>query len=193
MATAADTTPAGRRILDAAGSLFYRDGINAVGVALVADTAGVTKKTLYDRFGSKDELVVRYLRRRHEDWWAHLEERLAAAPAPRTPALMDAYLSHPRLEVERGCAFINAAAELPPGHAGWDVIREHKRAVRTRLADLIAEDAPGADAEDLAEHVFLLLEGAIAHCGIDGGEARMRTARDLATRLLRQSAGGAAG
>ncbi|MDT0301839.1 TetR/AcrR family transcriptional regulator [Streptomonospora wellingtoniae] len=192
MATPADTTPAGQRILDAAGGLFYRDGINAVGVALVADTAGVTKKTLYDRFGSKDELVVRYLRRRHEDWWAYLEEGLAAAASPRTLALVDAYIWHPRLDVERGCAFINAAAELPPGHAGRAVIREHKRSVRARLADLIAEDAPGADADDLAEHVFLLLEGAIAHCGIDGGEARMRTVRDLTARLLHPSADGAA-
>ncbi|GAA4910243.1 TetR/AcrR family transcriptional regulator [Streptomonospora salina] len=188
METRADTTPAGRRILDAAGGLFYREGINAVGVALVSDTAGVTKKTLYDRFGSKDELVVHYLRRRHENWWAHLDERLDAAPPPRTLALMDAYLSHPELEVGRGCAFINAAAELPAGHAGWKTIREHKEAVRARIAELIAEDAPGADAEDLAEHVFLLLEGAIAHRGIDEGELRVRTARDLAARLLADAA-----
>ncbi|KIH96531.1 transcriptional regulator [Streptomonospora alba] len=188
MQTRADMTPAGRRILDAAGGLFYREGINAVGVALVSDTAGVTKKTLYDRFGSKDELVVHYLRRRHENWWAHLDERLAAAAAPRTLALMDAYLSHPELDVARGCAFINAAAELPPGHAGWRVIREHKEAVRARLAELIAEDAPGADAGDLAEHVFLLLEGAIAHRGIDGGDARVHKAHDLVARLLREAA-----
>ncbi|MUL41343.1 TetR/AcrR family transcriptional regulator [Streptomonospora sp. PA3] len=188
MATRADMTPAGKRILDAAGGLFYREGINAVGVALVADTAGVTKKTLYDRFGSKDELVVHYLQRRHDDWWAYLDERLAAAAPPRTLVLIDAYVSHPGLEAARGCAFINAAAELPPGHAGWEVIRAHKRAVRTRLAELIAQDAPQADAEDLAEHVFLLIEGAIAHTGIDGGDGRVQKARDLAARLLREDA-----
>ncbi|QBI56548.1 HTH-type transcriptional regulator BetI [Streptomonospora litoralis] len=183
-------TPAGRRILDAAGGLFYREGINAVGVALVADTAGVTKKTLYDRFGSKDELVVHYLRRRHESWWAYLEERLAEAPPPRTLTLVDAYIAHPRLEAGRGCAFLNAAAELPPDHAGWSVIREHKRAVRARLAELIRADVPRADAEDLAEHVFLLLEGAISHTAVDEGGTRMQRVRALTSRLLQEGAKG---
>ncbi|WP_461000342.1 TetR/AcrR family transcriptional regulator [Streptomonospora sediminis] len=184
----AEMAPAGQRILDAAGGLFYRQGINAVGVALIADTAGVTKKTLYDRFGSKDELVAQYLRQRHATWWAHLEERLAAAPPPRALALIDAYLSHPALEVTRGCAFINAAAELPPDHAGWLVIREHKRAVRARLAELIGADTPNADADELAEHVFLLLEGAISHIGIDEGDTRVQRARALAAGLLSESA-----
>jgi len=183
-------TPAGRRILDAAGGLFYGEGINAVGVALVAGTANVTKKTLYDRFGSKDELVAHYLRQRHEHWWAYLEERLSEEPPPHTLALVDAYFSHPGLDSARGCAFLNAAAELPAGHAGWVVIREHKRAVRSRLAELVAEDAPHADAEDVAEHVFLLIEGAIAHTSIDGSGARMERARDLSARLLRRQAGG---
>ena len=61
-------TPAGERLLEAASTLFYRRGIRAVGVDLIAETAGTTKKTLYDRFGSKDELVARYLRRRSQTW-----------------------------------------------------------------------------------------------------------------------------
>ncbi len=65
-------TPAGERLLDAASELFYRRGIRAVGVDLVAETAGTTKKTLYDRFGSKDELVALYLRRRARRWQSFL-------------------------------------------------------------------------------------------------------------------------
>ena len=57
-------TPAGERLLEAASELFYSRGIRAVGVDLIADVAGTTKETLYDRFGSKDGLVVLYLRRR---------------------------------------------------------------------------------------------------------------------------------
>jgi AcrR family transcriptional regulator len=76
-------TPAAERILDVAGRLFYANGIHAVGVELIAGQAGVTKKTLYDRFGSKDELVTRYLRRRHERWCRHV---LAVVERnPRTP------------------------------------------------------------------------------------------------------------
>src|SRR4051794_10661126 len=69
-------TAAGGRLLEAASALFYRRGIRAVGVDLVADEAGTTKKTLYDRFGSKDELVALYLRRRARRWHAHLVAHL---------------------------------------------------------------------------------------------------------------------
>lgn len=50
-------TPAAQRILDTASALFYARGINAVGVDTIAAESGVTKRTLYDRFGSKDQLL----------------------------------------------------------------------------------------------------------------------------------------
>ncbi len=59
-------TPAAHRILDAASELYYDRGINSVGMDLVAEQAGTTKKTIYDRFGSKDGLVVAYLEARAE-------------------------------------------------------------------------------------------------------------------------------
>jgi AcrR family transcriptional regulator len=178
-------TPAGERVLAAATALFYRDGLNAVGVAAVADAAGVTKKTLYACFGSKAELTVAYLRRRHDVWWAYLEQRLAEAEAPRALVVFDSYIDHPGLDSDRGCAFLIAAAELPAGHPGLDVIRRHKAAVRAKFAELIREDAPrAADPERLAEQIFLLLEGAVAHTGIDGDSHRVGLAREIAETLL---------
>src|SRR5215472_3565315 len=50
------------RILAAAGELFYRHGIRAVGVEAIAEAAGTNKMTLYRHFASKDELVAEYLR-----------------------------------------------------------------------------------------------------------------------------------
>lgn len=181
-------TAAGRRVLDAAAGLFYAEGTNAVGVAGVAEAAGVTKKTLYDCFGSKADLVVAYLRERHASWWAHLEDRLADAPladARRVLVLFDAYLDHPALDVSRGCAFLNAAAELSEGHPGLAVIREHKAAVRERLVELVAAAVPSSDPEELAEHLFLLLEGAIAHAALAGDQHHAAAARAAATALLR--------
>ncbi len=175
-------TAAGRRVLDAASKLFYLHGINAVGVAQIAETAGVTKKTLYDCFGSKAALVARYLQDRHETWWSYLEQRLVDAERPRAITLFDAYLDHPSLDVSRGCAFLNAAAELPVDHAGRDVIVRHKAAVRSRLSELVAEDVTGTDAEVVAEHVFLIVEGAIAEVGVDGG--RTGQARQIAAAVL---------
>jgi|SRR5690606_6329736 len=170
------------KILAAASELFYQRGITAVGVDTIAVHSGVTKRTLYDRFGSKDALVVAYLQHRHDDWWARWHARIADAPRPRALTAFDSYAedAHPS---GRGCAFLNAAAELPPSHPGFAVVRDHKQKVRDRLHALIAEDGNGAPSA-VAEHVFLLLEGAVAHQGIDGSGARLATARRLAAQLL---------
>ncbi len=117
-------TDGARKILDSASELFYRNGIHAVGVDAIAAGAGVTKRTLYDRFGSKDALVVAYLTERDRRWWERFEERLATAPRPRVLAVFDSYRADVD-EGDRGCAFINAAAELPFSHPAYDVIRDH--------------------------------------------------------------------
>ena len=182
--TVPELTPGARRILDVASELFYRRGIHAVGVDTIAAESGITKRTLYDRFGSKDHLVAVYLQARHASWWQRLEERLRAAPSPRALAVFDAYVDD-AVATDRGCAFLNAAGELPSDHPAQDVVRAHKRAVRRLLADLIAQDrADLAHADVVADEVFLLLEGAIAHRGIDDGDALMARAREAAGRLL---------
>lgn len=175
-------TAGARKILTAASELFYERGITAVGVDTIAERSGITKRTLYDRFGSKDALIVAYLQHRHDQWWERWEERIAHAPSPRVLAAFDSYADDAR-PAGRGCAFLNAAAELPASHPGFTVIREHKRRVRTRLQELIAEEG-GHDSAETAEHLFLLLEGAIAHQGVDGDGRRLSTARRLAADLL---------
>src|SRR5918993_389715 len=91
--TTSELTPKARSVLDAASELFYERGIHAVGVDTIAERAGVTKKTLYDRFGSKERLVVEYLRARDLRWREHLERRLALAgsdPSARIAAVFEA-------------------------------------------------------------------------------------------------------
>ena len=119
-------TAAGTRLLDAASELFYLRGVRAVGVDLIAETAGTTKKTLYDRFGSKDALVALYLLRRAHRWRAHLLVRLAYGGVPAGSAgpggadavllVFDALESWMGAQ-RRGCAFVNAYAELGDGEA----------------------------------------------------------------------------
>lgn len=181
-------TGAARRILDAASELFYRNGIHAVGVDAIAAESGVTKRTLYDRFGSKDALVVAYLTERNRRWWERLEERLATAERPRVLAVFDSYLADVD-DGERGCAFINAAGELPFFHPAYDVVRDHKRRVLERMIELVAEDGIDSDPEEVAEHLYLLLEGAVVHRGIDGSDRRLLLARELAWRVLAERAG----
>lgn len=178
-------TPGARRILDTAAALFYSRGIHAVGVDTIAEESGLTKRTLYDRFGSKDTLVAAYLQVRHEAWWARLEKRLAALSAESTPgsralAVFDSYTLDSETTA-RGCAFVNAAAELPSDHPARGVIRAHKRAVEGLLADILG-DSP--DPRSLAEHIFLLLEGGIVHRGIDGDDHRLTHARRIVEDLV---------
>lgn len=178
-------TEAGRRLLEAASELFYRDGITAVGVAAIADAAGVTKKTLYDCFGSKAELVVAYLQDRHTTWWNHLEQRLADSRPPRVLTLYEAYLAHPALDFSRGCGFLNGAAELSADHPGLAVIRHHKAAVHHKIAELVRQDRPETgDPDALAEHLFLVLEGAVAQSAIDGNTGRLQHSKKIAESLL---------
>ena len=70
------------RLMDAAGELFYREGLHAITAERVAGQAGLTKPTIYNLFGSKDALVLETLRRRGEQIRRHIEERAAAREAP---------------------------------------------------------------------------------------------------------------
>lgn len=177
-------TPGARRILEVASELFYRRGIHAVGVDTIAAESGVTKRTLYDRFGSKDHLVAEYLAARHRRWWGHLEELVAEAQVPRVLAFFDAYADD-LLPADRGCAFLNAAAELPAEHPAYRLVQEHKRAVRNRVEELLVEDAPDVgEVGGVVDHLMLLLEGAVAHRGIDGSCRLSRQARRIASGLV---------
>lgn len=177
--------PARRRLLDAATELFYAHGINGVGVAAIAERAGVTKKTVYDCFRSKDEIAVAYLTERHHNWCALLDARIAEG-ADSPLAVFDCYIDYLTARQElNGCAFINAAADLASTHAGMAVIRDHKAEVRRRLAGLLpARLATPAQHEALVAHLYYLLEGAVVDSGITGSLRPLVAARDIAATVL---------
>jgi AcrR family transcriptional regulator len=185
--TRAALTPAAERILDAASELFYNRGLHAVGVELIAETAGTTKKTLYDRFGSKDALIALYLQRRAERWQAfvldYLDEHAPGSGTDRPLApfhALDLWMSEHR----RGCAFVNAQAELTdPQHPAIPVIRAEKNWVRDLYERLLTE-AGYADAAALAGALMLLHEGAITERTVSGRHDAVTVARGAARILL---------
>ncbi|MCI2419908.1 TetR/AcrR family transcriptional regulator [Saccharopolyspora sp. K220] len=180
-------TPAGRRVLDVAADLFYRQGIHAVGVEAIAAEAGVTKKTLYACFGSKDQLVTAYLVERDQRWRAWLKRWVAEhATAPREEllAVFDALEAWMAREDFRGCGFVNALAEIPePTHPARDVIIGQKRWMREYFEKLAAA-AEIANPEDFADSALLLYEGATVAASADISGA-VRQARKAAAILLR--------
>ncbi|MFI6827701.1 TetR/AcrR family transcriptional regulator [Kribbella sp. NPDC050241] len=174
-------TPAGERILAAASTLFYEQGIRTVGVDTIAAAADVTKKTLYDRFGSKDRLIAAYLDRRNRVWHAFLDEQLEARE-PGTPeevilALFGA-LTDWVAGSRNGCGFINASVELAaPDHPAMPVIVGQKQWMRSEFKAQ-AELAGLADAGELADRLLLLHEGALVSYRV----AAMDNATEVASR-----------
>jgi AcrR family transcriptional regulator len=181
-------TPAGERLLAAAAELFYRRGIRAVGVDLIAETAGTTKKTLYDCFGSKDALVALYLEHRMARWRAFLDARMAPVPPgpARIPAVFDV-LEEWLAEADRGCGFVNAYAEIGgTGHPGEAVVRAEKAAMRRYFVDLAVE-AELAEPERLGTELHLIYEGASVMTTAGALPDAVPRAREAARRIVHQA------
>jgi AcrR family transcriptional regulator len=159
-------TPGAQRILDVASDLFYWRGINAVGVDTIAAESGVTKRTLYDRFGSKERLVAAYLRTRDRRWRQLISTRLEDEdldPVQRVLVpfnVLDEWL----VPNGRGCSFINAFAELPElEHPGRQIVVAEKTWLRDLFGSLLRE-ASVPDPTSLAVQLLSLHEGAlVAH------------------------------
>lgn len=179
-------TPAGQRILDVAAELFYRQGIHSVGVDGIAAEAGVTKKTLYACFGSKDNLVTAYLGARDERWRGWLEGWLDArggTAAEQVLGTFDALAEWMEREDFRGCGFVNALAELPAtDHPARSIITGQTEWMRDHFTRLAAE-AGAADPADFARSALLLYEGVTVAASMNVPDAAQQ-ARKAAQALL---------
>jgi AcrR family transcriptional regulator len=174
------------QIVDAAQRCFYERGITASGVDTIAAAAGVSKRTLYNHFACKDDLVVAYVERREQRWRTTLDARLegVADPVDRILVYFDAYFDLPRDEDFRGCAFINAAAEIPdPDSRALEQLRASKERVRREIRAL-AHEARVPDPDGVAGALVLVLEGAIALFGVLHDRDGVTAAKDAARKLL---------
>jgi AcrR family transcriptional regulator len=172
-------TPSPRqRLLDAAADLFYRQGIAAVGVDLVSKAAGVSKRTLYQQFGSKDQLIAESLDAQGPAilGWYMRAAGDDAPPREQILAVFDGLGGWTASAAFRGCPFVNTAAELAdPGHPARRVARDYK----LRLRDYFARQAERGNAEDpqcLADQLIVVFDGAIVQAvmgtGLHPGAAR---------------------
>jgi AcrR family transcriptional regulator len=181
--------PAAEKVLRSASDLFYRNGITATGVDTIVEHAGVSKRTLYNNFGGKDELVAAYLRDRDERWRTSLEETTNRYedPKERLLATFEAYGEWLVGDDYRGCAFINAATEIAdPDHPARAVALSHKKGVQEHLASLAAQ-AGLHEPETLAEELLLLLEGATVTASMRKSLEPLDTARATAQSLVGRS------
>ncbi|SDU23743.1 TetR/AcrR family transcriptional regulator [Stappia sp. ES.058] len=179
--------PARERVIDAANRLFYREGIRAVSVDAVAADAGVTKKTLYYHFKSKDDLVAEYLTSRDQpnlklfETWFDSAQGDAADKVEAIFVELARSARHPKW---RGCGFLRTAAELAnlPGHPAMKIGSAHKKAFEGWLAARFLQD--GIDSpEAIARQVVLLMDGAfstmLVHRDADYAEEAGRAAKSI--------------
>ena len=170
------------RILQTADKLFYLQGIRAIGVDTIAAEIGISKRTLYNHFPSKDALIAAYLERR----FVHASPS-DEPPAEQILATFDSLERRFAARDFRGCPFVNAVAELGPADRAVKKIaiafKESRRLwFRDRLNELGV-----AEADALATQLVLLVDGSIAQDLVRDDPAMARAAKEAAKVLLRNA------
>lgn len=172
-------TAPGERILAAADKLFYEQGIRAVGVDTIAAEAGVSKRTLYNYYPTKDELIAAYLTARFK--------HIAPSDAPAREQIL-AYFERIAAMVAdgsfRGCPFVNAVTEIGDRkHAAIALAVQFKEQRRQWYRALL-ERLKVKDPDALATQLQLLVEGVLATALVRGDPGAARAARAAAEVLI---------
>ncbi len=172
-----------QRLLNTAETLFYAEGLRAVGVERILAVSGVGRASFYRHFTGKDALVVAVLEGRDERWRAWLTERVAAHGG-HPLAVFDALAERFATEDFRGCAFINTMAEsADPDSPAHRVAALHKTRVVELLEQLI-RDAGLPHPATRAREFALLMDGAIVTALRERTPAAAARARTVAEALL---------
>ncbi|MFZ4288598.1 TetR/AcrR family transcriptional regulator [Variovorax sp. HJSM1_2] len=181
-----ESLPPRERILVAAHALFYGEGIRATGVDKIIERSSVSKVTFYRQYASKDDLIRAYLDYRHGKWISWFQTSLAEASATGLPAVnalaqtLKTWFSQPDF---RGCAFLNAAAELGSSDPEiLNTVRRHKQEMSSVLDELF-----GGDAVSAGHPVSLLIDGAIVHAQMGQPiDEVMESFQAVVSRILRK-------
>ncbi len=178
------------RLLVAADELFYEEGLHTVGIDRVIERAGVAKATLYNTFGSKDELIKAYLTARKSARQERITSKLVRYDTPGEKLLgvfdiLGEILAEPTF---RGCAFVRASSEVAEGSSVAEVCGSSRAWVRKLFLDL----ATAADARHpaaLAAKLVLLYDGAMNAAYLDHDRDAAVGAREVAELLLGAATG----
>jgi AcrR family transcriptional regulator len=187
--SATRTTPAPglsarERLLAAASELFYAEGVHTVGIDRVIDKAGVAKASLYNTFGSKDELVRAYLESRHARTSARITAYLERYATPREK-LLGVFEAQGELFAEpgfRGCAFVSATSEAH-GEVVGKAADDYRAWVRDLLTSL-ARETGAPDPGLLGRQLHMIYDGASLAARMDHDPSASPAARAAAEALL---------
>jgi AcrR family transcriptional regulator len=181
----AEGVSARQRLLVAADELFYAEGVQSVGIDRVIERAGVARATLYNTFGSKEALVRAYLDARHAGTVSRLTSSIEQQTDPRA-RLLAVFETQGELFAEpgfRGCAFVTASAEAPPGGQVEAAADDYRAWIHNLFADLAAK-AGAPDPHGLASQLQLIYDGAGLAARMDRKPSVRIASRKAAEALL---------
>ena len=173
------------RLLAAADELFYENSINTVGIDRIIEHAGVAKASLYDCFGSKDELIRSYLEARNAARQARINERISRYDTPQKKILsifelLGELSSQPGY---RGCAFMRARSDDSVSEKVKSASDQSRTFMLDRFMSL-AREASAANPGQLAQQLLLLYDGASVAAHLDRNHGAAGLAREMAAQLL---------
>jgi AcrR family transcriptional regulator len=164
-------SPKRQRLIDTALDLFYKNGINSIGINEILSVSGVAKRTLYSHFDGKEALIIATLEQRHSTFMRWLEEQLTESQSDkevieRLFSGLHHWFSHnePKLGRFRGCFFINTSAEF--GDSNHNILHfcsQHKQSVRQAIANHLRSNN-----ELLLDAICIMQEGAIVTAHLTG-------------------------
>src|SRR6476659_5391186 len=170
------------RILETADKLFYLQGIRAIGVDTIAAEIGISQRTLYNHFPSKDALIAAYLERRFVP-----QRPSDKPPAEQILGTFDSLERRFAAKDFRGCPFVNAVAELgSEDQSVRKIAVEFKESRRLWFRDLLVQMGV-ANAEALATQLAVLVDGSIAQDLVRNDPAMARAAKEAAMVLLKNA------
>lgn len=180
--------PTREHIVATASRLFYGEGIRSVSVDAVADAAGLTKRTLYYHFKSKDDLVAAYLEARDQPNLALFKrwfDETKGNTATKVQGIFRNLARSARHPKWKGCGFLRTSAELAnmPGHPAMKIGAAHKKKFEAWLRDVFEAEKAGSAAQ-LARQIVLLLDGSFAVVLLHRDASYMDTAGEAVFSLI---------
>ena len=177
-----------QQILREAHRLFRKKGFFRAGVDEIAAASGITKRTLYHHFESKDGLLAAVLTAQHEQAFASLNPYgmdLGGTPSQIVERLFEGLVDWSATPHWSGSGFTRLAMELAdlPGHPARTIAHRHKASLENYLEGILAE-AGVALPHERARELFVLIEGAMAMILIHGDRSYADAAAGAAKRLL---------
>jgi AcrR family transcriptional regulator len=175
------------RIAGVAANLFHEHGITATGVDALSRAAGVSKRTLYEKFENKDGLITAAFDSLDIPVFEHLTkpaERNASDPLGQLDQLFAVMEKEVRSPDFHGCPFMNATAELADAdHPAHLVVRRHKRRFQRWIRDR-AQSAGLREPDRVARQLMVVIDGAQARAMVERSSTPVRDARDIARALI---------